>query len=58
MNFDKETLIQKLQQPLPGYLSHKKMSTASRNEELLRLKIDLSQAKKKRCTDSAVSRTE
>ncbi len=46
MNFDKETLIQKLQQPLPGYLSHKKMSTASRNEELLRLKIDLSQAKK------------
>ena len=36
MNIAKEIIKKKLQQPLPGYLSHRKMSTANREEELLR----------------------
>jgi 8-oxo-dGTP pyrophosphatase MutT (NUDIX family) len=46
MHLSKNELIQKLQQPLPGYLSHKKMSTANRDEELLRFKENPEKAKK------------
>lgn len=46
MLYDINDIKQKLQQPLPGYLSHKKMSTANRDEELLRFKANPQKAKK------------
>ena len=46
MLYDINEIKQKLQRPLPGYLSHKKMSTANRDEELLRFKTNPQNAKK------------
>ena len=46
MLYDINDIKQKLQRPLPGYLSHKKMSTANRDEELLRFKANPQNAKK------------